>query len=664
MFYKSEFRDFFSYAATTVSSKAYMKTVLQEFLGMGVDFDFQSVKLQDMVLLLVYRSTVTSNTLCSTLLSWRSDDMVKTIASVFPRLVKLGLVVRYPLTLYTSQSRSICDTRYVYTLSSKGERYVCARFDLPELQPWEKTSVSVCLHTYQNTLTILQLILQRVIDADRHRGKAYVPLWKLGTDQFAREYMLDKQSYKTVRQTVGKTQRNLIADAIYTISDPMYSNKDYYDDNYSRSYYLAPFNPIVLDDSRDIQLPLHIFIEADMRTERNPVIIEKLARYTDVQTISRTGSYSYRDSCILFSCYDTPAVPSEPWLFSKPSLANLVQRAQDASEDNRPVLRDDFLERISDLPEAIQKGYREVDEFYRRKDCKTALQLLQQYSADRTNMRLPLLSQYKSEFLAKRCRARIAQVYKSLYADLYNLQANGNISYVSNQSNCCKVIRECLEGLRCYFFSASTIWQSSSRIYHNPDFLSWIVSTYYAGEYALLADIKPRLNASENGVRVILSTYEQTPPDKVPAFDNDLGIHFSQCLTLRRDDTDTDQYTFVFEDLSDLGSWVRITEYFRRYPNGTDTLRIICLYESEEDVKSFAKTTGIYGIIEDDKTLFQSPTGISYISTKGYFSNKMSLDKWNEMSDKDKIAWSQRARSYQLRAVAEGDVIVFRDGNY
>ena len=113
MFYKSEFRDFFSYAATTVSSKAYMKTVLQEFLGMGVDFDFQSVKLQDMVLLLVYRSTVTSNALCSTLLSWRSDDMVKTIASVFPRLVKLGLVVRYPLTLYTSQSRSICDTRYV-----------------------------------------------------------------------------------------------------------------------------------------------------------------------------------------------------------------------------------------------------------------------------------------------------------------------------------------------------------------------------------------------------------------------------------------------------------------------------------------------------------------------------------------------------------------------
>lgn len=139
-----------------------------------------------------------------------------------------------------------------------------------------------------------------------------------------------------------------------------------------------------------------------MRTERNPVIIEKLARYTDVQTISRTGSYSYRDSCILFSCYDTPAVPSEPWLFSKPSLANLVQRAQDASEDNRPVLRDDFLERISDLPEAIQKGYREVNEFYRRKDCKTVLQLLQQYSADRTNMRLPLLSQYKSEFLAKR----------------------------------------------------------------------------------------------------------------------------------------------------------------------------------------------------------------------------------------------------------------------
>lgn len=342
MFYKSEFRDFFSYAATTVSSKAYMKTVLQEFLGMGVDFDFQSVKLQDMVLLLVYRSTVTSNTLCSTLLSWRSDDMVKTIASVFPRLVKLGLVVRYPLTLYTSQSRSICDTRYVYTLSSKGERYVCARFDLPELQPWERTSAPFCLHTYQNTLTILQLILQRVIDADRHRGKAYVPLWKLGTDQFAREYMLDKQSYKTVRQTVGKTQRNLIADAIYTISDPMYSNKDYYDDNYSRSYYLAPFNPIVLDDSRDIQLPLHIFIEADMRTERNPVIIEKLARYTDVQTISRTGSYSYRDSCILFSCYDTPAVPSEPWLFSKPSLANLVQRAQDASEDNRPVLRDGF----------------------------------------------------------------------------------------------------------------------------------------------------------------------------------------------------------------------------------------------------------------------------------------------------------------------------------
>ena len=68
MMYKSEFRDIFSYAPTTASGKEYMQTVLQEFLRMGEGFDFQSVNLRDMVLLLTYRAVVASNAICTTML--------------------------------------------------------------------------------------------------------------------------------------------------------------------------------------------------------------------------------------------------------------------------------------------------------------------------------------------------------------------------------------------------------------------------------------------------------------------------------------------------------------------------------------------------------------------------------------------------------------------
>lgn len=665
MQYNSEFRDFFSFSSSPTGQK-YMDTLMKELLA-PYELTLEGIEgysLRDHLLLTAYLLTVTSAPLCVVMLPSYSANKIKSMLS---QSCKKEFLYKHSVCLYASQSPLASDVRSLYSLSEKGENYVCSRFGLPELQTWDHTNTARCLHDYQNTLTVLQLLLQRIIDSDRHRGKAYIPLWKKESDHFTKEYMLDKRSYQTNRQGGMKTQRNLIADAIYTLSDSAHIDKKYYDDNYSRTYYMAPFYSLVLDDCRTAQLPLHIFVETDMRTERNPVIIEKLAHYADAQTISRNGAYSYRDSCILFSCYDFPSIPAEPWLITNKALNMLVERAQTAAGGGGTILRDNLLDKILDLPESVQEGYREINEFYGRgKDCKTAIQLLNRYQADKANIRLPMLAQYKSEFQAKRCRLRLSQVYQKLYADLdhRNEETGKRISYISGQADCCKVIRELLEGLHCYFLPSSTIWQSSSRMYHNPDFLSWVVATYYANMYAVLADVKSRLNAPENGVRVLLSTYEQMPQAKVPTLDNEgLCVQFPQCITFKRDDSDADQYTFVFEDLSDLGAWVRLTEYFRQYPDGTKNIRIICLYESEEEVKLFSKVTGISGLTQKD--LIQSPAGIAYVSIRGYYAIKNpTLENWLTMDNAEKEAWVQKIHSYRLYAYAKEDKVIFQDGNH
>lgn len=660
MKYNSDSRDLFSFSSTH-SGQRYIDGIMRELL---LPYNLTSegianASAKDRLLLTTYLLTAVSAPLCSILLSPCPNDLVKSRLSC---CVRDGLLRKHSVSFYASSNTALPDARVLYSLSEKGERYVCCRFDLPELQKWERTSSSLCMHTYQNTLTVLQLFLQRIIDADRHRDKAYVQLWKSGTDQFDREYMIDKRSYRTDRRDGRKMQKNLIADSIYTIYDPRYEKKEYYKDNYSRKYCMAPFQPIVSDDSRTAQLPLHIFVETDMRTERNPVIIEKLARYADAQTISRTGSYSYRDSCILFSCYDSPPVPSESWIITNKELNTLMERAQKGSEGVDAISRDDFPREIQDLPEALQNGYNEINEFYNRgSNCKTAAQLLNRYQADKSNLRLPMLSQYKAEYQTKRCRLRISQVYKCLYDELK--ESDGHISYTTSQTSCTKVIREFLEGLHCYFLPSSTIWHSATRMYHNPDFLSWIIATYFANMYAVSAGIKSRLNAPKNGITVFLSTYEQTPQDKVPSFDEGLCIQFPQCITFCRSDTDTDRYTFIFEDLSDLGAWVRLTEYFKKYPKGTKDIRIVCLYESEEEVKLFSKTTGISGIMSNN--LIQSPAGIAYISIRSYSMLKNpTLENWIGMSGEEKEAWAVNMRSYRLYACQEKEGVVFRDANH
>lgn len=665
MIYNSEFRDFFSFSSTFAGQK-YMDTMMRELLlPYGLDPEgFSKFSLKDHLLLTTYLLTAVSAPLCAILLPSHSIEDIK---SALSRAAKADFFCKHSVSLYASESPLLSDVRLLYSISEKGERYICRKFDLPRLQTWEHTNSVRCLHDYQTTLTILQLLLQRLIDAERHRGKSYIPLWKAGSDHFTKEYMLDKQSYQTNRREEMKTQRNLIADAVYELSDNDYMDKAYYEDNYSRTYYMAPFYSLVSDDQRTAQLPLHIFVETDMRTERNPVLIEKLAHYADAQTISRNGAYSYRDSCILFSCYDFPPVPTEPWLITNKALHDLTGRVQAAADGGGALLRDNLLDKITSLPERTQEGYREINEFYGRgKDCKTAIQLLNRYQADKANIRLPMLAQYKSSFQAKRCRLRLSQVYQKLYADLdqRNAEARKRISYISGQADCCKVIRELLEGLHCYFLPSSTIWQSASRMYHNPDFLSWVVATYYANMYAVLADVKSRLNAPENGVRVLLSTYEQMPQAQVPTLDNEgLCVQFPQCIAFKRDDSNADQYTFVFEDLSDLGAWVRLTEYFRQYPDGTKTIRIICLYESEEEVKLFSKVTGISGLTQKD--LIQSPAGIAYVSIRGYYAIKNpTLENWLTMDNEEKEAWVQKIHSYRLYAYAKEDEIIFQDGNH
>lgn len=643
-----------------------MDTLMNELLTpYGLTLEGIKVhSLKDHLLLATYLLTATSTPLCAVILPSYSANAIK---SMFSQAYKKGFLCKHSVCLYAFQSPLTPDVRSLYFLSEKGECYVCSRFGLPDIQTWNYTNTARCLHDYQNTLTILQILLQRIIDSDRHRGKAYVPLWKNGSDHFAKEYMIDKQSYRTERQWGIKTQRNLIADAIYTISDSIHTDKAYYEDNYSRTYYMAPFYSLTLDNQRTAQLPLHIFVETDMRTERNPVIIEKLAHYADAQTISRNGAYSYRDSCILFSCYDFPPVPTASWLITNKALHDLVERAQATADGGESISRDNLLDKITDLPESVQDGYREINEFYGRgKDCKTAIQLLNRYQADKANIRLPMLAQYKSDFQARRCRLRLSQVYQKLYLDVNqrNIESGKRISYISGQADCCKVIRELLEGLHCYFLPSSTIWQSASRMYHNPDFLAWVIATYYANIYAVLADIKSRLNAPENGVKVLMSTYEQMPQFKVPTDNEELWIQFPQCLTFKRNDSDTDQYTFVFEDLSDLGAWVRLTEYFRQYPDGTKDIRIVCLYESDEEVKLFSKATGISGLAKKD--LIQSPAGIAYVSIRGYHALKNpTLENWLAMDDEGKEAWVQKIHSYRLYAYAtkEGEII-FQDGNH
>ena len=665
MIYNSEFRDFFSFSSTFAGQK-YMDTIMRELLlPYGLDpEDFSKISLKDHLLLTTYSLTAVSAPLCAILLPFHSIVEIK---SVLSRAAKAGFFCKHSVSFYASESPLLSDVRLLYSISEKGEQYLCRKFDLPNLQTWEHTNSVRCLHDYQTTLTTLQLLLQRIIDAERHRGRSYIPLWKAGSDHFMKEYMLDKQSYQTNRREEMKTHRNLIADAVYELSDNDYTDKAYYEDNYSRTYYMAPFYSLILDDQRTAQLPLHIFVETDMRTERNPVIIEKLAHYAEAQTISRNGAYSYRDSCILFSCYDFPPVPTASWLITNKALHDLVGRAQATADGGEPISRDNLLDKITDLPESVQNGYREINEFYGRgRDCKTAIQLLNRYQTDKANIRLPMLAQYKSDFQARRCRLRLSQVYQKLYLDVNqrNMASGKRISYVSGQADCCKVIRELLEGLHCYFLPSSTIWQSASRMYHNPDFLAWVIATYYANIYAVLADIKSRLNAPENGVKVLMSTYEQMPQFKVPTDNEELWIQFPQCLTFKRNDSDTDQYTFVFEDLSDLGAWVRLTEYFRQYPDGTKDIRIVCLYESDEEVKLFSKATGISGLAKKD--LIQSPAGIAYVSIRGYHALKNpTLENWLAMDDEEKEAWVQKIHSYRLYAYAttEGGII-FQDGNH
>lgn len=621
MHFQSEFRNMFSFSSTSYGQKC-MQRVADVILDLADDAS--DLLASDVILLLTYRLTVTSSSLCASLLSWKSDTQyIRTTISILSRK---GLLVKYPISLYSNSLYSVADIRSVVCLSEEGIKYLCRKFALPELPSWMHTTPVRCLHDYQNTLTIVQLLLQRVIDSDRHRGKPYIPSLLSGeSDDFSKEYMLDRKSYNTARQENFKGKRNLIADSIYTINGN--SDNTYHEDDYTRSYLLAPVTPLTLDDTRPARLPLNIFIETDMRTERNPVIVEKLAQYTDAKTFSRTGTYAYWNSCLLFSCFALPPAPAKPWSMSNAVLETLLKRSQ-SPDNGSPVSRNDFPALITDLPQNVQQGYLEVNEFYSvTKDCKTAQQLIERYKADRANLRSPLLAQYNSEFHAKKCRDRLSRVYKEIYRELEDTEneMKGKLSIADSQLSCCKVIREFLNGLRCYFLPVSTIWQTASRLYHNPDLLAWITNKYFGGSYISKYGIHSQLlNAKENGVQVAISAYQQMPNEKVPALSEGLFLHFPQCITFKRSDMDKNGHTVVIEDLSDLGTWVRITEYFKKFPKGTSDIRIACLYQSREDVEAFVNATGIYGSSGSGiVNVFLYPENINFISYKSYqFSGK------------------------------------------
>lgn len=605
------------------------------------------LSVKDAILLLGYVLGPLSRNVVWSILKWRQVGQ-NAIKSRLTELVRDGYVQLFKIQLFdgqTGQEHTLPVPEYCYSLTDAGLKYLKQKYGLPIWPSWMHTKESRIEHDYQNTLCMLQLTYARLKKNDESNyssSSPYFPSPLTGKciDAFSKEYMLDRDYFYNRQHSEMYTSSHLVTDSVYTIVSSSQEKPKYRQDRYSALYTVGVIIPNLVEKCAP-DLPVNVFVEVDMRTERNPVLLAKIENYAELKSYG--NAYPYNTSPLLFACYDYPAIPKCNWLLSNRTLDALQKAVEDSKaqgidltiskkntvleEANGYIFNHLDLSKIKNVnAQDLENGCREIVEFYaslakaRRVKVVSLDEILAYYRNEKDCSQLSMLEHTVIEYNEERCIKRMEHLIKKLYFDYEEYLSSHNLIpsaglYAVAPAQCFRILRAFMDGMHCYFLPTPSLWKKAETLYHDPDMIAWVVNTYFCREYRHYFGI-----ADSDAACLQVKVYSEMPArndDMVdengkmiymrPYIDNGLYFTFTNTAVVSCHDKlrypNALPFAIVVEDLADMGAWVRLKEFARFYKNGDDYTRFICLFDNVEQINSFIKISGINCWFEDDNTI-------------------------------------------------------------